>query len=104
MPNNFPNQPILEPGLSVRIVDGSNSETLDQLYFIGTANNYVKKVEGKQIQNYSSFGNFWLKQVSVQNQFRDILDGGNSEPGTEQFEGPIIGGEFPINNYLPNIT
>ena len=29
--------------LNSRIIDGSNSQTLDQLYFIGTGNNYVKK-------------------------------------------------------------
>jgi hypothetical protein len=102
MSNNFPNNPILDPGLSVRIIDGSSSETLDQLYFIGTANNYVKKVQGREIQNYSSFGNFWTKQVNVAEQFRDILDGGNSEDGTAQFFGPIIGGEFPTNPSATN--
>lgn len=102
MPNNFPNFPILDPGLSVRIIDGSNSETLDQLYFIGTANNYVKKVQGREVQNYSSFGNFWTKQVNVQDQFRDILEGGNSDDSTSQFFGPIIGGEFPINPSTKN--
>ena len=35
MANNFPNNPILEPGLSVRIIDGSSSQTNDTLYFIG---------------------------------------------------------------------
>ena len=87
MPNNFPNNPILEPGLSVRIIDGSSSQTFDTLYFVGTENNYVKKSARTETRNYSTFGNFWLKQVSVENNFRDILDGGSSEPGTAQFEG-----------------
>ena len=102
MPNNFPNSPILEPGLDVRIIDGSTSQTSDTLYFIGTENNYVKKSGRTEIRNYSTFGNFWTKQVSVENNFRDILDGGTSEPGTAQFEGPIIGGEFPTQTRLLN--
>jgi hypothetical protein len=102
MPNNFPNFPIIEPGLGVRIIDGSSSQTLDQLYFIGTANNYVKKTAKIEVQNFSTFGNFWTKQISVADQFRDILDGGNSEAGTAQFVGPIIGGEFPTKTSLLN--
>ena len=102
MSNNFPNNPILEPGLSVRIIDGSSSQTSDTLYFIGTENNYVKKSGKSETRNYSTFGNFWTKQISVENNFRDILDGGTSEPGTAQFYGPIIGGEFPTQTRLLN--
>lgn len=102
MANNFPNNPILEPGLGVRIIDGSSSQTSDTLYFIGTENNYVKKSAQSETRNYSTFGNFWLKQISVENNFRDILDGGDSEPGTAQFYGPIIGGEFPTQTRLLN--
>ncbi len=104
MPNNYPNFPLVDPGLKVRIIDGSDSQTLDQLYFVGSANNYVKKVAPREVQNYSSYGNFWTKQVSVQDQFRDILDGGDSSPGTSQFVGPIIGGEFPTSSSLLNQT
>ena len=102
MANTFPNNPILEPGLSVRVIDGSNSQTLDQLYFIGTANNYVTKTTKTSIQNFSTYGNFWVKEVNVVDNFRDILDGGDSAPGTAQFTGPIIGGEFPTKASLPN--
>jgi hypothetical protein len=102
MPNNYPNNPILEPGLGTRIIDGSSSQTLDQLYFIGTANNYVTKTTKTNIQNYSTFGNFWTKEVNVVNNFRDILDGGDSQAGTVQFTGPIIGGEFPTKASLAN--
>ena len=102
MPNNFPNNPILEPGLGVRIIDGSTSQTFDTLYFVGTENNYVKKSAQTETQNYSTFGNFWTKQISVENNFRDILDGGTSEAGTAQFTGPIIGGEFPTQTRLLN--
>jgi hypothetical protein len=101
MPNNFPNSPILNPGLSVRIIDGSSSQTSDSLYFIGTENNYVKKSAKSETINYSSFGNFWLKQTSVEKKFSDILDGGTSD-GNSQFEGPIIGGEFPTQTRLLN--
>jgi len=102
MPNNYPNNPILEPGLATRIIDGSTSRTLDQLYFIGTANNYVTKTTKTNIQNYSTFGNFWVKEVNVVDNFRDILDGGDSSAGTAQFVGPIIGGEFPTKVSLAN--
>ena len=102
MPNNFPNSPILEPGLGVRIIDGSTSQTFDTLYFIGTENTYVKKSAQTETRNYSTFGNFWTKQVSVESNFRDILDGGTSEAGTAQFMGPIIGGEFPTQTRLLN--
>jgi hypothetical protein len=102
MANNSPNNPILEPGLSVRIIDGSSSQTSDTLYFIGTENNYVKKSGKSETRNYSTFGNFWTKQISVENNFRYILDGGTSEPGTAQFYGPIIGGEFPTQTRLLN--
>ena len=102
MANNSPNNPILEPGLSVRIIDGSSSQTSDTLYFIGTENNYVKKSGKSETRNYSTFGNFWTKQISVENNFRDILDGGTSEPGTAQFYGPIIGGEFKTQTRLLN--
>lgn len=102
MPNNFPNNPILEPGLGTRIIDGSTSRTLDQLYFIGTANNYVTKTTKINIQNFSTFGNFWTKEVNELDNFRDILDGGDSSAGTAQFTGPIIGGEFPTKVSLVN--
>lgn len=102
MINNSLNNPILEPGLSVRIIDGSTSQTSDTLYFIGTSNNYVKKSAKSESINYSTFGNFWTKQISVEDKFSDILNGGTSDPSTSQFEGPIIGGEFPTQTRLIN--
>ena len=102
MPVNFPNNPILEPGLDVRIIDGSLSQTSDTLYFIGTENNYVKKSGRTETKNYSTFGNFWTKQTSVENNFRDILDGWSSDAGTAQFFGPVIGGEFPTQTRFIN--
>lgn len=89
-------QPIIYPGLGVRIIDGSNSSTMDQLYFIGTANNYVKKDGNTSLTNVQSQGNFRTNSNPVSNSFRDILDGGTSDPGSFQFQGPIIGGEFSI--------
>ena len=62
----------------------------------------IKKSGKSETRNYSTFGNFWTKQISVENNFRDILDGGTSEPGTAQFYGPIIGGEFPTQTRLLN--
>ena len=104
MANNLPNFPLITPGLSVNIIDGSDSRTLDQLYMVGTTNNYVAKVANREVQNYSSYGNFWTKQVGGSSQTRDILDGGDSASGTAQFEGPVIGGEFPINPSRLNKT
>ena len=89
-------QPIIYPSLGVRIIDGSNSQTLDQLYFIGTANNYIKKDGNTSLNNVSSLGNFRPNENSQANSFRDILDGGTSSAGSFQFQGPIIGGEFSI--------
>jgi hypothetical protein len=89
-------QPIIYPGLGVRIIDGSDSSTMDQLYFIGTANNYVKKDGNTSLNNVQSQGNFRANSNPVSNSFRDILDGGTSEPGSYQFKGPILGGEFSI--------
>ena len=97
MPNNFPNFPLVTPGLADKIIDGSDSRTLDQLYVVGTTNNYVKKIGDRSNTNYSTYGNFWTKQVGGTRQTRDILDGGDSTKGTAQYEGPIIGGEFPTN-------
>jgi hypothetical protein len=62
----------------------------------------VTKTSKTEIQNYSTFGNFWLKEANFVDSFRDILDGGNSENGTAQFTGPIIGGEFPTKTSLLN--
>jgi hypothetical protein len=95
-----PNSPITDPKLSVRIVDGSSSSIPDTLYFVGTKNNYIKKSAKSETINYSTFGNFWLKQVSAQSNFSDILDGGDSVNGSLQFEGPVVWGEFPIQNRL----
>lgn len=94
--------PIKFPKLSNRIIDSGDSETYDQLYFVGTRNNYVKKSGVSSIASVSSMGNFWVDQGSVKNEIRDILDGGNSDSGVSQFEGPIIGGEFPTDRELLN--
>ena len=44
--------------LNSRIIDGSNSQTQDQLYFIGTGNNYVKKSDSGTSINAKQSGNF----------------------------------------------
>lgn len=102
MPNNFPNSPTIFPGLGTRIIDGSTSQTLDQLIFLGTSNNYVSKTSKTEISNVSTFGNFWIEEPNLVDSFRDILNGGDSSAGTEQFTGPIIGGEFPTKTSLAN--
>jgi len=92
------------PELTNRIIDAKDSETYDQLYFVGTKNNYTKKTSKTNISTVSSLGNFWVNEESVKSEFRDILDGGDSSSGSSQFEGPIIGGEFPTERGPLNST
>jgi len=76
-----------------RIIDGSNSETLDQLYFVGSAKSYLKKVDTGTTMTTNASGNFFSNAAG--SEFRDILDGGNSEDTSSQFYGVIVGGVFP---------
>jgi len=81
---------ILPP--SNNIIDGGTGETNDQLYFIGTGDNYI------QNSNYNQStvsGNFQIRTNPLGNKFSDILDGGDSENTTAQFIGSVIGGVFP---------
>jgi hypothetical protein len=78
-----------------RIIDGSNSQTNDQLYFVGTGKNYVKKSDSRAYIEVKQSGNFAQNTNPVGKSFCDILDGGNSSRGTSQFIAPIIGGVFP---------
>jgi len=82
-PNQFAN----------RIIDGSNSETLDQLYFIGSAKSYLKKVDTGTTLTAKATGNFYSNVAGAE--FRDILDGGSSDDQASQFFGAIVGGVFP---------
>ena len=76
-----------------RIIDGSNSETLDQLYFVGSAKSYIKKVDTGNSLTVKASGNFFSNVAGQE--FRDILDGGTSTPGSYQYYGVIVGGVFP---------
>lgn len=78
-----------------RIIDGSDSKTRDQLYFIGTGNNYVKKNDSLESMQVKSSGNFLINPNPLGKNFSDILDGGDSTKGALQFIAPIIGGVFP---------
>jgi hypothetical protein len=80
--------------LTSNIIDGSNSETYKQLYFVGAGNTYVKKSDSVNSIRVKDSGNFYQNQNPVGKQFRDILDGGDSG-GNSQFIAPIIGGVFP---------
>jgi hypothetical protein len=82
-PNQFAN----------RIIDGSNSETLDQLYFIGSAKSYLKKVDTGTTMTAQASGNFYSNVAG--SSFRDILDGGSSDDETSMYYGAIVGGVFP---------
>ena len=93
---------LIFPNLPKRIIDASDSETYDQLYFVGTQNNYAKKSGKTNLSTVSTMGNFWVKQESVKSEFRDVLDGGDSKDGVSQFTGPVIGGEFPTERGLLN--
>jgi hypothetical protein len=78
-----------------RIIDGSDSKTRDQLYFIGTGNNYVKKNDSLESMQVKSSGNFLINPNPLGKNFSDILDGGDSTKSALQFIAPIIGGVFP---------
>lgn len=82
--------------LNSRIIDGSNSQTLDQFYFIGTGNNYVKKVDSRASIEIKQSGNFYQNTNPVGSSFSDILDGGNSSRDNSQFLAPIVGGVEPV--------
>jgi hypothetical protein len=78
-----------------RIIDGSDSRTKDQLYFIGTADDYVRKTDTIEIIQAKVTGNFYSNPNPVGKDFSDILDGGDSGKKASQFIAPIIGGVFP---------
>jgi len=83
--------------LNSRIIDGSNSQTQDQLYFVGTGNNYVKKVDSSTSIQVKQSGNFYQNTNPVGSKFSDILDGGDSSRSEQQFLAPIVGGVDPVN-------
>jgi hypothetical protein len=78
-----------------RIIDGSDSGTRDQLYFVGTGNNYVRKNDTEEMMEVKASGNFYSNPNPVGRDFSDILDGGDSRKSVSQFIAPIIGGVFP---------
>jgi hypothetical protein len=80
--------------LTSRIIDGSNSQTQDQLYFVGTGKNYVRKSDSQESIDVKSSGNFYLNQNPLGKTFNDILDGGDSG-SNQQFIAPVIGGVSP---------
>ena len=82
--------------LNSRIIDGSNSQTQDQLYFVGTGNNYVKKSDSATSIEVKQSGNFFRNTNPVGSSFSDILDGGNSNRSNAQFLAPILGGVDPV--------
>lgn len=79
-----------------RIIDGSTSLSSDQLYFVGTSKNYIKKSDSSEFMQVNSSGNFYRNTNPAGKEFRDILDGGKSSNDSKQFIGPIIGGESLI--------
>ena len=83
--------------LNSRIIDGSDSQTQDQLYFVGTGNNYVKKSDSSTSIQVKQSGNFYANTNPVGSKFSDILDGGDSGRGDSQFLAPILGGVEPVN-------
>jgi hypothetical protein len=82
--------------LNSRVIDGSNSQTQDQLYFIGTGNNYVKKSDSRNSIDVKQSGNFYKNTNPVGSSFSDILDGGDSSRSNSQFLAPILGGVDPV--------
>ena len=82
-------------GLESNIIDGSTSQTMDQIYFVGTGKNDIKKVDSGNFIEVKQSGNFYKNTNPVGSGFSDILDGGNSSKDTSQFIAPIVGGVSP---------
>lgn len=82
-------------GIKDRIIDGSTSQTDDQLYFVGTGKDYVKKSDSAVSIQAKASGNFYQNQNPLGKQFRDILDGGDSGNEPAQYLAPVIGGVAP---------
>jgi hypothetical protein len=82
--------------LNSRIIDCSDSQALDQFYFIGTGNNYIKKSDSSESINVNQSGNFYSNTNPIGKTFSDILDGGDSSRNASQFISPIIGGIDPV--------
>jgi hypothetical protein len=51
--------------LTSNIIDGSNSETYKQLYFVGAGNTYVKKSDSVNSIRVKDSGNFYQNQNPV---------------------------------------
>lgn len=82
-------------GLDSNVIDGSTSQTNEQIYFVGTGKNYIKKVDSGNFINVNQSGNFYRNTNPVGSNFSDVLDGGSSSRDTSQFIAPIVGGVFP---------
>lgn len=80
--------------LKNNVIDGMDSRTYDQLYFIGSGDNYKKKSDSSDSITVKASGNFYINTDPVGSSFSDILDGGDSGNNT-QFIGPIVGGVTP---------
>ncbi len=82
-------------GIKDRIIDGSTSQTDDQLYFVGTGKDYVRKSDSAVSIQAKASGNFYINQNPLGKQFRDILDGGSAGDQPAQYLAPVIGGVAP---------
>ena len=81
--------------LNSNIIDGSNSQTNDQLFYVATGKNYIKKVDSGSFAEIKQSGNFYYNTNPLGSTLSDILDGGDSRKDTSQFIAPIVGGVFP---------
>lgn len=82
-------------GIKDRIIDGSTSQTDDQLYFVGTGKDYVRRSDSAVSIQVKASGNFFSNQNPLGKQFRDILDGGDASNQPAQYLAPIVGGVAP---------
>ena len=82
-------------GIKDRIIDGSTSQTDDQLYFVGTGKDYVRRSDSAVSIEAKASGNFYQNQNPLGKQFRDILDGGDSGDKPAEYLAPVIGGVAP---------
>jgi hypothetical protein len=82
--------------ISNGIIDGADSKTNSELYFISTGDNYLTSSGKAETMYINASGNFYSNLNPQGKNLSDILDGGESN-SDGKFIAPIIGGVYPTS-------
>jgi hypothetical protein len=84
--------------ISNGIIDGADSKTNSELYFISTGDNYLSSNGRTEMDTMyiNASGNFYSNLSPQGKNLSDILDGGDSGSDSK-FIAPVIGGVYPTN-------